>query len=71
MPCVSSLGCMLRVHCGVQLETVLMTVEEWQFDSFKLSEAASGRPLSCLAFFLFTEYDLIKEFNIDHTKFGR
>ena len=48
-----------------------LSVNEWQYDAFKLEEASSGRPLSCLAFFLFKRSDLISKFNLNETKLAR
>jgi hypothetical protein len=36
-----------------QLEVVLSSAHDWQFDAFALAEASCGHPLSALAFYLF------------------
>ena len=45
-----------------QVERVLATSYNWQFDAFRLAEATGDRALSTLGFFLFNEADLIKQF---------
>jgi len=47
-----------------EVERVLSTAYNWQFDAFKLSSVSGDRPLSALAFFLFHEADLIKRFQL-------
>ena len=55
----------------LQVEDILSQVDEWTFDSFKLSEATQGRPLSTLAFFLFKRYDIIKVLKLPELKLAR
>ena len=50
---------------------VLSKVDEWTFDSFKLSEATQGRPLSTLAFYLVQRYDIIKVLKLPEVKLAR
>ena len=54
----------------MQLSSAL-SVDNWQFDSFQLEEASGGRPLSCLAFFLFKRSDLIAKFHLNETRLAR
>ena len=49
---------------SLQVEALLSTSGEWQFDAFLLAEVTGGRPLSCLGFFLLSEAGLIKQFAI-------
>lgn len=44
-----------------KLLTVLEKVDSWAFDAFEFSEAAEGRPLSILGFFLFKRFDVSGE----------
>ena len=46
-----------------RLLSKLEKVDNWAFDAFELAEAADGRPLSVLGFFL------LKRFNVSHTLF--
>ena len=50
---------------------VLSKVDEWTFDSFKLSVATKGKPLSTLAFFLFKRYDVVKVLELPEAKLAR
>ena len=54
-----------------QVERDLVTVDDWQFDAFKLEAATHGHPLSTLAFFLFSRACLLSTFQIDGTKLAR
>jgi hypothetical protein len=47
---------------------ILSRVEDWTFDSFKLSEATSGRPLSTLAFFLFKRSGIVSLLDLPEHK---
>eukprot|EP00879_Flechtneria_rotunda_P005016 GHRR01005292.1.p1 GENE.GHRR01005292.1~~GHRR01005292.1.p1 ORF type:complete len:859 (+),score=362.03 GHRR01005292.1:904-3480(+) len=47
-----------------QLEAVLASAMEWQFDAFALTEASSGHPLSTLGYYLFHKHGLIEQFNL-------
>jgi hypothetical protein len=53
------------------MAALLTSVDEWQFDSLRLTTASAGRPLSCLAFFLFKRSDLIAKFHLNETKLAR
>ena len=55
----------------LQVAASLASVDEWQFDSFKLMTASAGRPLSCLAFFLFKRMKLMSTFRLNEAKFVR
>ena len=50
---------------------MLVTVDDWQFDAFKLEAATCGHPLSTLAFYLFSRAHLISTFQIDGAKLAR
>lgn len=50
--------------CVLQLERMLNTSNQWQFDAFKLQEASNGHPLSALGYFLFNQAGLITKFNM-------
>lgn len=54
-----------------QLTMALKGVEEWQYDSFALDSATSGRPLSCLAYFLLRQSNLIRKFHLNELKLVR
>ena len=58
-------------HACTQLSRVLSRVDDWQFDSFALERASNGRPLSVLAFFLFSRARITKRFGIDPRKLAR
>lgn len=47
-----------------QMEQSLLTASSWDFDVFQLDGATNGKPLSALAFFLFSQAGLIKAFNM-------
>lgn len=47
-----------------EVESVLSQIGEWQFDSFKLSAAANGRPLSLLGFYLISRSELISKVRV-------
>eukprot|EP00877_Chromochloris_zofingiensis_P005018 jgi/Chrzof1/14517/Cz09g05220.t1 len=51
-----------------EIEVLLSHVGEWQFDSFKLSSAANGRPLSLLGFYLISRSELIQKCQLDEVK---
>jgi hypothetical protein len=42
------------------VEVLLGDINNWQFDSFKLADAANGRPLSLLTFHLLQRMQLTK-----------
>jgi len=46
-------------------------VDDWEFDVFQLTEATAGRPLSTLAFALFSRSNLLPRFNISDVKLAR
>ncbi|KAF5826760.1 hypothetical protein DUNSADRAFT_2121 [Dunaliella salina] len=50
---------------------VLAKVDEWHFDAFELAEVTSNRPLSTLAFALFSRSNLIPRFEISEVKLAR
>ena len=54
-----------------QILGILAKIDEWQFDSFGLERASSGRPLSLLAFTLMTRLGLAARFGLDETKLTR
>eukprot|EP00877_Chromochloris_zofingiensis_P004947 jgi/Chrzof1/14453/Cz09g03150.t1 len=54
-----------------EVESVLSQIGEWQFDSFKLSAAANGRPLSLLGFYLISRSELISKCQLDEVKLAR
>ncbi len=47
------------------------SVDEWQFNAFKLERASDGKPLSCLAFFLIKRMGLMSSFKLDESKLAR
>lgn len=51
--------------------TVLEKIDDWHFDAFELDEVTGGRPLSTLAFALFTRYQLIAKYQINEVKLAR
>ena len=46
-------------------------VDEWHFDSFELDVVTNGRPLSTLAFALFTRSNLMAHFRINDVCLAR
>lgn len=56
------------IHHLHQASEILSRVEDWTFDSFKLSEATSGRPLSTLAFFLFKRSGIVSLLDLPENK---
>lgn len=46
-------------------------VDNWQFDSFELDSVTEGRPLSTLAFALFSRSGLMPRYNISDIKLAR
>lgn len=54
-----------------QLASCFSQVDEWLFDAFKLSEASDGRPLSCLAFYLFKKMELVSKFRLEEAKLAK
>lgn len=54
-----------------QLEVVLASAYEWQFDAFSLNEASQGHPLSTLGYYLFHKQGLIEHFNLKPTSLAR
>jgi hypothetical protein len=46
-------------------------VDDWTFDSFALSDATDGKPLSTLAFSLFKTSGVIEALHLDETKLSR
>ncbi|EFJ48932.1 3'5'-cyclic nucleotide phosphodiesterase [Volvox carteri f. nagariensis] len=48
----------------LQVERLLSSANNWQFDVFKLADATQDHALSTLAFFLFHQADLIRKFDI-------
>ena len=61
----------LPAVCPLQLTAALAGVEDWQFDAFQLEEASGGRPLSCLAFFIFKRTHLVSSFRLNETRLAR
>ena len=61
----------LNFHHTSQVLSALSDVDEWTFDSFALSEATGGRPLSTLAFSLFKTSGIIEALNLDEGKLAR
>ena len=55
------LACQLPSPC-LQVERVLATSYDWQFDAFQLAVATGDHALSTLGFYLFNAADLIKQF---------
>jgi hypothetical protein len=63
---------MLAPHWAVvQVELILATSYNWQFDAFHLAEVTGGRPLSSLGFFLFNEADLVRHFGLRPSHLAR
>lgn len=54
-----------------QLEAVLATAYDWQFDAFSLNEASQGHPLSTLGYYLFHKQGLIEHFGLKPTSLAR
>lgn len=54
-----------------QLEAVLASSYEWQFDAFALNTASQGHPLSTLGYYLFHKQGLIEHFNLKPTSLAR
>lgn len=54
-----------------EVEHVLASANDWQFDAFALAEATNGHPLSALAFFLFSKQGLIDQFKLKPTALAR
>lgn len=54
-----------------QLEAVLATAHEWQFDAFALADASQGHPLSTLGFYLFHKSGLIEHFGLKPAALAR
>lgn len=54
-----------------QVDALLESIEDWNFQVFQLAELTNGRPLFFTAFALFTQHDLIRKFNIDEAKLKR
>jgi len=53
---------------------VLLTspqVDEWQFDAFELNRVTNNRPLSALAFALFTRFNLLAKYQIKEVLLAR
>jgi len=50
---------------------VLAKVDDWHFDAFELAEVTNNRPLSTLAFALFSRSKLIPRFEISEVKLAR
>lgn len=48
-----------------------MQVDNWQFDTFELDLVTQGRPLSTLAFALFTRSGLLQRFKVSDVKLAR
>jgi hypothetical protein len=55
----------------LQLEQALGDCNNWAFDAYALDEAALGRPLSCLAFWLMHRGGFIKQMTLDQVKLAR
>lgn len=53
------------------LEAVLATAEEWQFDAFALANVSCGHALSSLGYYLFHRHDLISHFKINPVLLAR
>jgi len=54
-----------------QVERLLATSAEWQFDMFKLHEATRGHSLSVMSYFLFSSSNLIKELDLNPAALAR
>lgn len=54
-----------------QVEQVLQSANEWQWDAFALAEATNGHPLSTLAYFLFSKQGLIEHYQLRPTALAR
>ena len=50
---------------------VLRSVDDWQFDAFKLDRVTYGRPLSFLAFHLMNKMGLVTRLRLDANKLAR
>ena len=47
------------------------SIENWFYDSFALSSATNGRPLSSLAFYLFKRMDIVSKFKLNEARLAR
>lgn len=54
-----------------QLEAVLASAYDWQFDAFALNEASQGHPLSTLGYYLFHKQGLLEHFNLKPRNLAR
>lgn len=61
----------LDVNIEKQVDALLETMEEWDFNVFGLAELTNGRPLFFITFALFTRHDLLRKFNIPEAKLRR
>ena len=50
-----------NVLLPTQVEVLLSDIDNWQFDSFKLADAANNRPLSLLTFHLLHRMQLTRK----------
>ncbi len=55
----------------MQLASCFGQVDEWVFDAFRLDEASDGRPLSCLAFYLFKKLELVSKLRLEEAKLAK
>ena len=54
-----------------QVQRVLATCDEWQFDAFRLADVTQGHPLSALAFYLIHRQGLIVSLKLDAVALAR
>lgn len=55
----------------LQVERVLQTADQWQFDAFELAAATGGRPLSALAFYVLKTSGLVSCLSIHASTMAR
>lgn len=54
-----------------QVDSVLATVDDWQFDAFRLHDATAGHPLSTLSFYLLQRSGLVEKYQMDAVRLAR